>query len=193
MPRYDGSLTVGDARALYFAANGFGDGGYDKNWVKFLVGPIPFYLPNTSQRVRSVRLHDIHHVLTDYETTWTGEAEIAAWEIGSSCADHWAAWMLNFSGLAIGLAIAPRAVYAAFLRGRHSGNLYRGDFEPALLSERVRALRERLHLDRPVPPATTGDRLAFAGWSAASVLGLAITTSPLLVALAGIVWLLGAR
>jgi hypothetical protein len=176
----DDASTVAEARARYFAANGFGDGGYDRRWVKLMAGPVPLYFPNTAQRVRSVRLHDIHHVLTDYETTWTGEGEIAAWEIASSCADHWAAWVLNFTAFTIGLCLDPRAMYRAFIRGRHSANLYVGEYESGLLRLTVAALRARLRLDRPAPPPSVRDRLAFFGWGAASLLTLAAL--PLLVA-----------
>src|SRR5689334_975997 len=80
MALYDDALTMRAARRLYFDANGFGEGGYDAKWVTVKMGPIPFAFPNSPERVRSVRLHDLHHVVTDYATDWTGEAEIGAWE-----------------------------------------------------------------------------------------------------------------
>jgi hypothetical protein len=184
---YEDYLTIRDARERYFAANGFSEESYNVRWFKLMAGPIPIYLRNTKQRVRSVRLHDIHHVATEYETTWTGESEIAAWEIASSCRDHWAAWGMNISSLAIGLFIAPRAVYGAFVRGRHSANLYRGEFEESLLAERVGALRARLGLDRAAPAPTAADRAMFAVWSA---LSLAAGAAPVVAAAAAIVWLL---
>jgi hypothetical protein len=167
---YDPALTVREARARYFAANGFGDGGYDANWVRLQAGPVPLFFPNTAARVRAVRFHDIHHVATEYETSWTGEAEIAAWEIASSCADHYAAWLLNLLGLAIGLVIAPRRVWQAFLRGRHSSNLYRREFGDALLTSTVGTLRHDLSLDQPLPAASIRDVATFAAWSVLAVL-----------------------
>src|SRR5215470_18087947 len=83
MPSYADSLTLRDARAQYFTENNFGDGGYTAKWVKVQAGPIPIYFPNTAARVHAVRFHDLHHVATEYKTTWTGEAEIGAWEIAS--------------------------------------------------------------------------------------------------------------
>jgi ubiquinone biosynthesis protein Coq4 len=83
--------------------------------VRLKAGPFVFPFPNTKARVHAVKLHDLHHVLTDYETTWTGEAEIAAWEIASGCGPYYAAWLLNFGALAIGLLIAPRKTCRAFL------------------------------------------------------------------------------
>lgn len=178
MTRYDDALSLRAARERYFRDNGFApDGGYSDAWVKLQMGPLALRLPNTPQRVRSVRYHDLHHLATDYATDWTGEAEIAAWEIASGCADHHAAWLLNLWALAIGLGIAPRAVWRAFLRGRRSRNLYREPWSDALLEPRVGELRERLGLREAAAarPARLADRAAFAGWSAAA-LGLALLT-----------------
>jgi hypothetical protein len=99
----DSTLTMREARTQYFVNNGFGEGGYNDRWVKPQAGPIPLYFPNTAARVAAVRFHDLHHVLTKYETTWTGEAEIGAWEVASGCAHHYAAWMLNLQAMAVGL------------------------------------------------------------------------------------------
>ena len=92
MAHYDDDLTLRDARRIYFDANGFGaDGGYHDAWVRFDLGPLPVAFPNTPSRVRAVRFHDLHHIATGYETTTVGEGEIAAWELGGGCADHYAA------------------------------------------------------------------------------------------------------
>lgn len=189
---YDDTLTMRDARARYFAANGFGDGGYDARWVKLQAGPVPIFLPNSAQRVRSVRLHDLHHVVTGYDTTWTGESEIAAWEIGSSCASHHAAWVLNLWAWAIGLVIAPRALFQAFVRGRRCKNFYHGEFEEGLLTPTVGAVRTQLGLTASPAAATGADRSAFVGWSAAAILtmlaGISIWLVPLVLVIS---WLLG--
>ena len=112
-------MLVREARARYFAENGFGDGGYDDRFVVLRIAGVPaLVFPNTKQRVRSVRIHDVHHVLTGYATSWRGEGEIGAWELASGCRDHWAAWFLNFWAAGVGLVIAPRAIGRAFRRGR---------------------------------------------------------------------------
>jgi ubiquinone biosynthesis protein Coq4 len=141
-------MRVRDARARYFADTGLGDGGYGDRVVVLRAFGVPVAVfPNTKERVRSVRIHDVHHVLTEYPTSWTGEAEIAAWELASGCRDHWAAWVLNFWAALIGLVIAPRAVARAFLRGRGSRNLYRGEWSDGLLDRTVGELRRELGLD----------------------------------------------
>jgi len=162
-------MTLRQARQEYFEHNGLGDGGYTAKWVKFQMGPIPFAIPNTEARKKAVKLHDLHHVLTGYGTTWTGEAEISAWEIASGCRGYLVAWVINFFAFIIGLVIAPRAVYRAFLRGRHNGNFYGVRFQESLLEKTVGEARRELRVDQTVPP-TFADSLMFSIWAAAPVL-----------------------
>jgi hypothetical protein len=69
-----------------------------------------------------------------YETDLPGEAEIAAWEIASGCARYHAAWILNFGAFGAGLVVAPRRLFRAFLRGRHTKtNLYKSGFDESRL------------------------------------------------------------
>jgi hypothetical protein len=140
--------TLREERARYFAANGFAkDGGYSARWVALRLGCVPVaVLPNTAARVRAVRLHDLHHVLTGYATTWSGEAEIAAWELASGCGRYGAAWVLNGLALLYGLFLCPRRLAAAWRRGRRSRNLYHEGWRDALLDETVGAARLRLGL-----------------------------------------------
>ncbi len=175
--------TILDARAHYLRANGF-DADYGERWVKLKAGPIPIWFPNAPGRVRAVKLHDLHHVVTGYATTWTGEAEIAAWELASGCGRYGWAWALNLSALPIGLAIAPRATLSAFVRGRSSRNLYQraGGIDAALLARPVSALRAELELDRPAARAGLADVL---GLAAFGVTGLA----QMLIVPALLVWL----
>lgn len=161
---YNEDTTLLEARKRYFEANGFGeDGGYSKKWVELKLGPIPFAIPNSPARVRAVRYHDLHHIVTGYQTDWIGEFEISAWEVATSCRDFVAAWVLNLQGFAAGMLVAPRRVGAAFVRGRHSQNLYAEEFGDALLARKVGETRAQLGLANP-RPATTADRLALVGW-----------------------------
>ena len=186
MPTYADALTLRDARTQYFAENGFDDGGYTATWVKVQAGPLPIYFPNTAARVRAVRFHDLHHVATGYTTTWTGEAEIGAWEVASGCAHHYAAWQLNLQALAIGLVIAPQAVYRAFMRGRHTKNLYREEFTESLLSPTVGDLRHRLNLAASLPPPTLSDHVAFGGWAGISVVTMLLSLAVVLAPIVGV-------
>jgi len=158
---YADASSVRDARAQYFAANGFSEASYRDAWVRFKIGPFPVAFPNTASRRRAIPLHDLHHVATGYATTLIGEAEIGAWEIGGSCTDHWAAWVLNASAFAYGALLAPRRVYRAFMRGRHSRNLYRLGWQDSLLDLTVGELRDHLALAGNRAPLTWRDRAAF--------------------------------
>jgi hypothetical protein len=140
---YTPDMTMRAARDLYFEVNGFGaDGGYADPWVDFKLGPLPLPFPNTAGRVAAVKFHDLHHVLTGYETNATGEFEISAWELGSGCASFPAAWVINHGGLVSGLIAAPRKIFAAYVRGRRSRSLYGETFEP-LLDAKVGEMRAR--------------------------------------------------
>lgn len=159
---YTPDMTMQTARDLYFEVNGFGaDGGYGETWVDFKLGPIPMPFPNTAGRVAAVKFHDLHHVLTGYETNTTGEFEISAWEIGSSCGSFPAAWVINHGGLVSGLFAAPRRIFAAFVRGRRSRSLYGETFEP-LLDKTVGEMRARFVAEPSECKATARDVLAFA-------------------------------
>jgi hypothetical protein len=181
-------LSLREGREQYFRHAGFGDGGYSDRWVRLKAGPFTFIFPNTAARVWAVKLHDLHHVLTGYETTWTGEAEIGAWEIASGCGRHYPAWILNFGAFAIGLAIAPRETYRAFVRGRHSANLYRfAELDESLLERSIGEVRRELAIDAANPALPNrSDNLSFALWVAIAVI-LSIAPWALGIAAAGVV------
>jgi hypothetical protein len=156
--------SVRAAREAYFAANGFSESSYTDNWVSVgKLGPLPLGFPNTASRKRAIPMHDLHHVATGYETTWIGEGEIGAWEIAGGCTDHAAAWVLNAAAFGFGLVVAPRRIYRAFIRGRHSRTLYHLGWSESLLELSVADLKRRLRVDRE-PRATWRDRLVFAAW-----------------------------
>ncbi len=163
---YPNTLTLAEARSLFFARSGLGaDGGYSARWVRVETKPFPVYFPNTACRVEAARLHDLHHIANEYATDWPGEAEIAAWEIASGCGRHGWAWILNLGAFTVGLFLFPRRLYHAFLRGRHSTNLYRDGFPEAELSEKtVEWLRERLATSRERELSAFRDRIAFVFW-----------------------------
>lgn len=164
MATYDDALTLRDARDLYFSQNDFGpNGGYDANWVKIQLGWLPVFIPNVEARVRAVRIHDLHHVVTGYDTDLMGELRIAAWEVGGGCGSFVAAWVLNLWGLFLGLFRDVGAMRDAFVRGRRGENLYHEPFDDVLLASTVGATRTRLAVPGIVEP-TPAERRAFVGW-----------------------------
>jgi len=172
-------MTMREARDRYFDVNGFGrDGGYDDAWVDFELGPLPLPFPNTPGRIKAVKFHDLHHVLTGYATNALGEFEISAWEIGAGCTSIAAAWVINMTGLATGVLVEPRRIFAAFMRGRRSRTLYGEAFEP-LLDRTVGELRERF-VDDSECTATTADVVRFIGTALlGSIVGLGFAAAVL--------------
>lgn len=150
MTTYPAEMTLREARARYFQDNKFGDdGGYNDAWVDFKLGPIPMPFPNTQGRLKAVRVHDLHHILTGYATDTLGEFEISAWELGAGCKNFWAAWQLNLGGMAAGVAVSPGRIYRAFVRGLASRSLYGEDIEAQLDREVGEVKAERLPADEP--------------------------------------------
>lgn len=177
-------LTLREARARYFEENQFGaDGGYGSKWVPVKVGPLRLRIPNTPARVSAVRFHDLHHLVTGYRTDFHGEAEIAAWELASGCRSFWAAWGLNLSGLGVGLFRWPGDLFRAYVRGRHSRNLYGETFDDALLSRTVAQVRAELRVDGGFT-STVADA---AGFGAMALLGVALMGVTLAVIFAPVV------
>lgn len=154
---------IGTLRAQFFREQGFdADGGSSSRWVRYPLWGVDLVLPNVAARRRALPLHDLHHLATGYDTSWTGEAEIAAWELGAGCHAYAAAWALNMAAFTIGLAIAPRRVWWAFVRGRGGTTLYRDEWRDEYLDWRLRELRAFLGVDGAPHVATPGDAFRFA-------------------------------
>jgi len=171
-PVYPDTMPLREARAQFFERSKLGDdGGYASRWVH-VEAPIPFCFPNWNARVAAARLHDLHHIAAEYATDWPGEVEIAAWEIASNCRRYSAAWLLDLAGWNVGLLIAPRRMFRAFVRGRRAAhNLYKKPLlESQLDTVTVGMLRDQLGLVTEAPNSGVGDVLGFALWSAAVIL-----------------------
>lgn len=168
---YPENMTLAEARAVYFEANGFGPtGGYDDAWVDFTFFTVPFPIPNTEGRKRVVGRHDLHHILTGYTTDMAGEMDVAAWEIGAGCNREATAWLLNLGMMGLGAVIAPRRTWRAFVRGRRARSLYDGRPEADYLGRTVSEVRREIGLDRPDAPAPGPvDVAAVAGFGALGV------------------------
>lgn len=146
---YSNTLKVKDALQIYFSRYHFANGGYDLKWFKIKVGFLYIPLPNVKVRIDAVKIHDIHHLVTEYEATWQGETEIAAWEIASGCEKYTMAWLLNFGSFFIGMILYPRCLLRAFLRGRKCAtNLYfQTNYDEVLLNKTLGELRKKIEID----------------------------------------------
>lgn len=146
MNLYADDLKVKDALQIYFARNNFKDGGYTDRFFNIVLGKIIIPLPNIKARIDAVKIHDIHHLITEYATTNKGEAEIGAWEIASGCGKYWVGWILNMGSFIIGMMFYQRALLKAFLKGRlvKKNLCYNTIYDNVLLNKTVGQLRKEI-------------------------------------------------
>lgn len=137
--------TIREARAEHFKKYGLPvDGGYENKWVPLKFGFLTVYLYNSKARKRAVKLHDIHHVITEYTSDPRGEAEISAWELAAGIHDKHFARFINLAGLFYGAYIFPKTTFKAFVRGKYSATLYNQEFSESLLENSVAELKQQL-------------------------------------------------
>ena len=150
MNECEDSWKVKDALQIYFSKYHFADGGYNLKWFKIKLGPIFIPLPNTKGRIAAVKIHDIHHLLTQYKANLKGEAEIGAWELASGCGKYIEAWVLNLGSFSYGLIFFPKALFNAFLFGRAMAtNLYYSIiYDETLLNKTVGELRDYVGVNK---------------------------------------------
>ncbi len=158
------ATTLGAARSA-----ALGDLDYDAWWLTLRIEGLPMTVPNPPAHGRALRLHDLHHVLTGYDTSLIGECEISAWELAGGSGRYVAALGFDLAGTGLGLLLCPRRTFAAFRRGRRSRTLFKQGYSEDLLARPVDAVRRELRLDASVPPATWADRAGFAVCAALGV------------------------
>lgn len=126
------------------------DGGQSSSYVKIdLTKNFYFYFPNFDARRKAVLKHDIHHLVTGYESIMKGETEISTWEIASGCKNYWAAFIINMQGMIMGIPMLNiNGIFKAFKRGRRTENLYTDVFtEVQVLNMKISEIRAHLKLD----------------------------------------------
>lgn len=138
-------ITVQEAITDHFITYGLpADGGYEETWVPLKFGFLTFYIYNSEARKSAVKLHDIHHVITQYEPTPRGEAEISAWELAAGIYNKHFARIINLGGLFYGAYIYPKTTFRAYVRGKYSSTLYSQNYSASLLEQSVESLKKRL-------------------------------------------------
>ena len=126
------------------------DGGVSSASVKIkLTSWFHFYYHNIKSRNRAVLKHDIHHLLTGYDTDLWGETEISMWEIASGCKSYRGAFFVDVSGAMLGIPWNISGVLKAFARGRKTKNLYHKKFTNGqALDMKISELQQHLLLDK---------------------------------------------
>ena len=167
MAEYDDNLLVGQALEKYFSNYHFKDGGYAEKWFKIKLGLLYLPLPNVKCRVEAVRIHDLHHIITEYKADLKGETEIGGWEIASGCGKHTIAWILNSGSFFYGLIFYPSHLWRAFMNGKRiRHNFYKLDtFDESLLHIKVGDLRKAVQATNS-KDVSLGNVLHFVSWSA---------------------------
>ena len=135
-------MTTEEALRAYLVERGFvkpdtpRNERYRGNWIKVhLWGHLVPVLPIYGFK-KSLMLHDIHHVLSGYETDWRGELEIAAWELSSGgCGWYVLYWIDRIIFMSLGLIFCPVRTVRAFRRGRGHRNTFDRDPEELLASD----------------------------------------------------------
>ena len=157
MITFPDSEIVKDGLQRYFDHYGFKNGGYnDKTFTIKFWGPLKLIFPNTKGRIEAVKLHDIHHMLTQFEANLRGEAEIGAWEIAGGLGKYYAGWWLNFGSVTYGIFLWPRRIYLAYIWGLQCENLYHHtlykDYDEKLLTQTIGDLRSQLGINKKPNP-----------------------------------------
>jgi hypothetical protein len=121
--------TAAEALAAYYAAVGIeADPARTETWV-CRIGPVQLEFPNWPWRRDAITRHDLHHILTGYPCTMTGEMQMAAWEFGAGRYRHWAATLFCLPLALFGLLWAPRKTARAFRSGLGSNSLYGAELD----------------------------------------------------------------
>lgn len=90
----------------------------------FRAGPFRVRLPNFAWRRAAIDAHDLHHVMTGYPLTLTGEIQLAAWEWGAGRYPDWRATLFCSPLIVAGMIALPLRTWRAYRKGTQTKSLY---------------------------------------------------------------------
>ena len=99
------------------------EGTHLEDWLAerwYRVGGVPGVpiLPLVGGLKHTLILHDVHHLVTGYDTDWDGELQLAGWELASGgCGWSVAFWFDRLGAFLAGPLTQPRPTLRAFARG----------------------------------------------------------------------------
>lgn len=99
-------------------------GDFESHCVRVYIGCILAPVPNIKARMKYLKFHDLHHIMSGYGIDRIGESEISAWELGSRSCRKPIISIMNLFALSTGYILSPSKVTEAFYRGCKSKNLY---------------------------------------------------------------------
>ena len=185
------AMLVRDALTDHYVKHGLPpDGGVSNPWFNVHIGSFVLRLPNPPARRRAVVMHDINHIVTGYNTTFSeGEMAIAAFEVGAGCGRLAIVWFINLSLLALAVFVHPRIAFAAFVRGRRSATIYAHDRDAvSLTSMSVEQVRSMLRVDSTSVEPRFTDAVLFVIWS---IVAIVVFLAPLALLVSGLRVLVG--
>lgn len=100
------------------------EGGVDKKWAWLDFGFIKIPFPNIKSRSDIIYIHDVNHIVNDYDTTWKGEVSVSAWEVSSRLGKYLTGWCFALLAMGIGVLAYPKHVYVAFIRGQMTRSVF---------------------------------------------------------------------
>jgi len=95
------------------------------SWIKVRIKgkAVPLF-PVVGYR-EALHLHDVHHLVTGYSTRFSGELDLAVWEVFSGgCQRHLFMWIDRLFVTLFGFVFQPRRSWRAATRGLRSRNAY---------------------------------------------------------------------
>lgn len=168
---YEPHITLRVARDIFYKENRFPeDGGISKTrWSPIGCRTLKVYLPNFKWRRKAIPFHDMHHILTGYEFSPTGEFQISAWEFAAGRYPNVLTTLFCLPLVCMGALMIPKRTFAAFVRGRRSKTLYAHMEYEKLLDKTIHELRLEVLPKGNVTPVAR-DYIAFSALVACSAL-----------------------
>lgn len=180
------SKTLREAVSFAYEKLGFpSDGGVTADyWSPISVRGLPVVLPNFDWRKKAVPYHDLHHILTGYPFSPTGEFEMAAWEFAAGRYPNLYTTLFCIPLVCMGALLIPKRTFNAYVRGTNSRTLYSVPDLECLLDQSVVDIRRRILPNRYIKPRLRD----FLGYLGLVVCSGFVLTSPFTLILG--IWLL---